>query len=253
MQLPRNWREVKLWQYQELFEIEAMDLTSLEKTIEQIAVLLNIPPDDEFLENMDTDELFETINTVSWLRTTPPLNFENKINDLEFKPLDKLTLGEFIDVEHYMSDPLNNMHTVLAILYKRTREDEWGNKHFEPHIYDLASRADVFRDSPVASVWGVFESYKTWKEKFTQVYENLFEPPVDEDEEELEGLNMIERAEIIKEQKAQARKKRWSWESILWGLSDGDVTKYDTLFNLPVILVFNTLSMRKDLGLDKSQ
>jgi hypothetical protein len=41
--------------------------------------------------------------------------------------------------------------------------------------------------------------------------------------------------------------RNWVWENILYKLSNGDITKYDTITAMPLIFIFNQLSFMKDM------
>jgi hypothetical protein len=86
-----------------------------------------------------------------------------------------------------------------------------------------------------------------YREDFLKKYENLFSGDLDEDlsDEERRELDPEEVKEIEKEQ-AQAK---WSWEQTIYGLTNGDITKSDKVGNLPLIYVFNILSMKKELDI----
>jgi hypothetical protein len=46
------------------------------------------------------------------------------------------------------------------------------------------------------------------------------------------------------------KKKKWGFENLIWNLSGGDITKFESIFEMKLILVFNVLSMRKSLGVE---
>ena len=48
----------------------------------------------------------------------------------------------------------------------------------------------------------------------------------------------------MKESLKEKTQAAFAWESLLWDLSGGDITKWDHLFKTSLILVFNTLSMK---------
>jgi hypothetical protein len=252
LKLPRNWSEVPLSQYQELVELRKEELDPTEMLIEQLALLADISPTDDVFEEMTLDELLEITQQMKWLAREPHSTEVTQIEGLRAKKLTNLTLGEFIDLEHWISvDYYANMHRMLAILYKKFSNDEWGNEVEEPYIYDLEERSKIFLQEGVTRVWYALSSYLEFKENFVKSYTDLF-AETNSDEAETEAEQVLNAQEKLAQRKADAEEKarsRWSWESILWSLSEGDVTKYDALFQSKVILIFNILAMKKSLNL----
>jgi hypothetical protein len=80
-------------------------------------------------------------------------------------------------------------------------------------------------------------------------YSNLFEDSnydVIENEEMFDEEELVELKKEIEDEKSKAK---FSWDSIIYNLSSGDITKMDAITNLPLIYVFNTLSMKKALDI----
>ena len=53
----------------------------------------------------------------------------------------------------------------------------------------------------------------------------------------------------LKAQEDGKKARKWGWESLIYDLCEGDFTKIKAVGELPLILVFNMLAMRKELGL----
>jgi hypothetical protein len=91
-----------------------------------------------------------------------------------------------------------------------------------------------------------------YREDFMNKYENLFNETDDEDDEEqldVKDFDSIEDYKASLEQKEQGkRSKKWGWEALLFDLCEGDLTKIEEIGKLPLIFVFNMLSMRKEMG-----
>ena len=242
MNIPKSWNDVTLYQYQEL----SKSMKSGEDMLDIFSILLNTTTDDPIIEDMDFDYVKSEIEKLGWLGLEPVGQLNNKIEELYIKEFKNLTLGEFIDIEHYYIESIENLHIICAILYRKQLIDKWGNIEWEPYEYNIENRGEIFLDQPITKVVSVLSGYIEFRTNFLNSYENLFQETVEDSEiEELSGREKIE-AEV--ERMNNKSKSKWSWESILLGLSNGDVTKFDELFKTPLILVFNTLSAKKVLG-----
>jgi hypothetical protein len=88
-----------------------------------------------------------------------------------------------------------------------------------------------------------------------QKYMALFNTDDETDDETLDPKDFDSIAEYKDELKAQEQSKKarkWGWESLIYDLCDGDFTKIKAVGELPLILVFNMLAMRKELGLNEA-
>jgi hypothetical protein len=138
-----------------------------------------------------------------------------------------------------------NFTLLLSILYKRWKTDEWGNLIFEPYTYSLMSRKEVFNELNINEVFGAVNNYVAYSNDFKKRYENLFNPVIEESEpEELDEDDLKAEAE-------EQRFNKWSWEKLLYDLSNQDLTKIDAVTDLPLVFVFNMLSMVEELQLNK--
>lgn len=242
--LPKSWNEVTVAQYIEIKELEN-EFEGFELLVEKLALLLDTSSDDELLD-ISVDEVISIFGKISWINKEPTEKFIKNIGDYSVKDLDKLNLGEFIDIEHFIQK-FSNLHKVCAILYKQTKTDEWGNIIEEPYLYDIETRAKFFLDKPITACYGIYSNYAFWRNNFMEVYEGLFNDPKSNEIEDEETLDPEELQEIKKEIKDEADRVKWSWESTLWKLSGHDITRYKDLFDVSLILVFNTLGMIKSV------
>ena len=247
--LPSNWSEISLSQYLELQECEAdPDLEGTELLIEQLSILLDTDNTDPLWDELSIEEFFALTAQVSWLSRPPRAVLEREYNGYTLKPFNSLLLGEFIDIEHFISQGYTASSTIAAILYKQTRTNDWGHRVWEPYTYDLETRAQRFEGLSVSAIWAMFEEYRFWKEDFMEKYDPLFADTSEEPEGYVaEALSALERAEAQKKAAREEAQRQWSWESILWTLSGGDVSRFEDLFNSNVILIFNVLAMKKVL------
>jgi len=68
-------------------------------------------------------------------------------------------------------------------------------------------------------------------------------------QDDINDFDSVDEYKANKEAVEHGKKaKKWGWESLLFDLCDGDITKMDDVGNQSLIFVFNMLSMRKDMG-----
>lgn len=242
MLLPKSWNDIDVLQFKELRSLK--DIPELfSREIEALATLTGLPSED--LEDYDVDEIQEFMSEIKWVNSEPPKRFKREVLKLHFKDFNKLTLGEFIDIEYFFSkDYIANISEVAAICYKKTKKNEWKETIYEPYTYSPFDRATMFDEIPITDIYGIIPEYLSFRDNFMKTYANLFEPEFEE-EEESEDLTPEEKKEIQEEQKI----KKWSWERLLYSICNEDLTKISQASDLSLIFVFNMLSMKKELNL----
>jgi len=244
MNLPKNWTQVTVSQWQELSLIDPTEFNSVFlQTIEALSILSDTDPEE--LEDLDPEELLDLASKVQFIKREPSNKPKELVKGFRLKPLDALTLGEFIDLEYYTMQLAENFTLLLSILYKRWKSDEWGNLVFEPYTYKLNDRKEVFNEVSINDVFGAVNNYITYSNDFKKRYENLFNPVIEEQEP-----TELDEDDLKAEQEEQ-RFNKWSWEKLLYDLANEDLTKIDAVTDLPLVFVFNMLSMVEELQLNK--
>lgn len=232
MNLPKNWTEVKVDQFIELHNLEESSGSLFLSQLERLAILTDQDADEI---DITTDELVEYIRLLAWTKNEPK-GFRKEIGQKVFKGLD-LTLGEFIDLEHYFAeDYISNLAVIASILFRRFKRNEWGDRVLEPYTYNPKDRESEFLELPITDIYGIISEYLKFRDNVMKSYENLFTPDLPEDGEMDE--------EDIQEEKKESK---WSWELLLFQLANEDITKVDQITDLPLIFVFNFLSMRSEM------
>lgn len=192
-------------------------------------------------EELDIDELGELTKQIKWVQSDPSRRYKNKLDNYVLKPFSKLSLGEFIDLEHYFSNNyLEHFCHILALLYRRTYKNVYGDDVIEPYEYSPRDRLDWYLEYPITDVYGLIPEYLKYRENFTNTYTNLLVDVVTDDE-------VLEDADEIKEQKKEQEKQKFAWESTIMALCNDDLSKFNDILNMPVVLVFNILGMKKTL------
>lgn len=243
MQLPKTWSNISVSQYAELKGLEASSFDSaFDYNLEMLSILTDTDIND--IEDLDFDEMSDIINELSWINREPNRPINRKISDLHYIGFHNLKVGEFIDLEYYFT---NNYHKhltdICAVVYRKSKLDEWNNVVFEPYSYDLNDRKELFNELPCTDVYGIVKDYILFRDNFMNAYINLFqEPATDEIEEDLTDED---KEEIAKEDSLN----KWSWEKTLYILANEDITRIDDVLNMNLIFAFNMLSMKTELQL----
>ena len=243
MQLPTTWSNISVSQYAELKGLDASSFDSaFDYNLEMLSILTDTDIND--IEDLDFDEMTAIISELSWINREPNRPINRKISDLHYIGFQHLKVGEFIDLEYYFT---NNYHKhltdICAVVYRKSKLDEWGNVVFEPYTYDLNDRKVLFNELPCTDVYGIVKDYILFRDNFMNAYINLFqEPATDEIEEDLTDED---KEEIKKEDQLN----KWSWEKTLYILANEDITRIDDVLNMNLIFAFNMLSMKTELQL----
>ena len=253
MKVPKGWHEVKLYQFKELRELKDSE-GFFNTQLETLAILLDVPSDE--LEELSLDEIGEIFKSVKWVLSEPKKAHASEViidgDTYILKPFKKLTLDEFIDLNYFLTnDYLKHISHIVSVFYRRIKTDNWGNVEFEPYIFNPFDVFDKFDDLNITQVYGLIPEFLKWRDDFLKKYENLFNQDDDEDDEPLdvkEFDSLEEYKESLKAQEQAKKSKKWGWESLLFDLCEGDLTKIKAVGELPLIFVFNMLSMRKEMG-----
>ena len=254
MNLPHSWHNVKLYQFKELRALkDAGGFFNIQ--LETLAILADVSTDE--IEELTLEEIATLFKSVKWVLHEPKKGLSNELlldgETYTLQPFKKLTLDEFIDLEYFLqNDYLVHISHIVSVFWRRTRLDEWQNLHFEPYIFSPFERHEQFDDVEITKVYGILNEYLKFRENFMQKYTALFNSDDEPDDEKLDPKDFDTIEEYKDELKAQEQSKKarkWGWESLIYDLCEGDFTKIKAVGELPLILVFNMLAMRKEMGL----
>lgn len=152
--------------------------------------------------------------------------FEFKGVQYGFQPLSKCTVGEWIDLETRMKDPIKNMESILAILYRPITESKFDSfewkaksyiktligqtesmfKYYKVEDYDTEKRVwreEIFQDLPIdyaLGCWTFFIAFTLSLEKdilsYSEVEANLKKEMMMEIDEAIKGLQFNNTMDI---------------------------------------------------------
>lgn len=241
--LPNNWNEVSCIQFLDIKNLN-MDMTFFLRQLNILSILSGKEVDDMYWDDMYVDDLSNAISQLKWITSLPPNIYKKKINKLTCKDFNTLTLGEFIDIDYYFSqNQFENLPKICAILYRQTKLDEWNNLIYEPYEFDIEARSELFYDISIADIYGILNAYYTFRQSIVNNYYQLFNPILD-NEENLDDED-LDDPYVQKEIEKEKMQQKWAWDSVLHKLTDGDITKENGMYDLPLIFILNKLSYKK--------
>ena len=244
MYLPKKWSNISVEQFIEISQIDK-DQGANGYNSELISIVTDMTYEE--VDELDLDDMVQMVNDMKWSNTQPSKQYKHELLGMKIKPLSKLCLFEYIDLDYYFNDNYHtNIDKICAILYRQTKVNEWGEVVLETYDYDIHIRAEKFLDLPITDVYGIVAEFLKFRENFLDVYKNLF----GEAEEDLTAEDKAAmEPEEIKEVEAEVKNNKWSWERMIYGLTDGDITKSEAVGALPLTYVFNMLGMKKELDI----
>ena len=122
---------LSIGEYQKLSNLE--HLTDLEKTMEIVHTVTTI--DKDTLAKWTPNQLASIGESVLNLMDFDSATFYPIIefNDVlyGYRPLSKMTLGEYVDLERLCKEPNNNLHEITALLYRPITKDKTQSLKFQ--------------------------------------------------------------------------------------------------------------------------
>jgi hypothetical protein len=245
-----SWKDITVEQYIELVKLNKEGFDNvIDYQIEMINILYDEDLTDKFDDLLYTDFL-PYLNSISFVNREPNFKYKTVLNEYEITAFEHLRFGEYIDIEYYMQDEIGNLANILSIIYKKYKLDEFNNKLYEPYSsVDIKLRSNYWLTVPITDVYGVIPKFKEFRENFLMNYKELFVNDNDNDDQDKydDILSEQDKKEIEAEIEKDKKMAKWSWEFVLYELTNGDITKYSQVLDLPLLFVFNQLTFSKSI------
>jgi hypothetical protein len=171
LNLPESWFEVSIEKFQELATYNGGN--SITNSINIISCLADVDPMD--IKLISAEDLKRVIDAIQWIVQDPSPEFKHTINidgiDYSMIPkLNEMTVGEWIDIETFSENYLDNMHNIMSILYRpliSTVNDE--TRFIEKYDAQKSLRtAELFKEKMnVGDVYGAALFFSLIGLKFT--------------------------------------------------------------------------------------
>ena len=238
--LPNNWSDVTLNQFIELRSLNSDD-GLFNHNIDVLCIVTDSHPN--FFDDVDMHDVHEWSKDLKWLHSEPSKLYSDRVGKFHLKPMNELTLGEFIDLEYYFTqDYIKNLPNICALLYRIPEIVEDGVVvKWETTNFKASARAHYFLEQPITKVYGILTEYIKFRDQFISSHSNLMTEDIDDD------LSDIDDPEERKEAEKQKASNKWGWEQLIWSMCNGDLTKYEQVIQMKLILVFNFIAMRREL------
>ena len=117
---------VNVEQYQQLVDIE--HLTDLQKIIRYVSVLSGISEDEiKQWDHLGIQDVYNDLSVALDAKEEfhPIFEYEGKL--FGFANINKLSLGQYVDLENLAKDPNKNLHEMMAILYRPIKKHNFKN------------------------------------------------------------------------------------------------------------------------------
>jgi hypothetical protein len=246
MIVKKSWNDISVEEWLDLEKLKTNELSFWTYQIERLSILCEVDSDDDYFDDLDIDDINVLIKEAAFLDTPPSRNYKNEIGDYKLINLNKVSLGEWIDIDTYLTkDFLENYTKLLSILYRKYKVNEWGYIEYEPYTYDINVRSLDFEFININDIYGVIEYVMNWRKNVLDNYKSILlnDDGEELDEEEKEGLSEADIKEIEADLKKEKAKKDFSWLKFVWDLSGDDITKMKDVLNTSFILTMNTQMM----------
>lgn len=241
-----SWEDVTLKQLLDLKAVDPLEVdTSTGLLVKKVSILCEV--EEEVVEELDVEELMSLALVLSFANEDPT-TYKERIENYVMKPFSKLTLGEFITLDVYVStDYIKNAAKIISIIYRRWKIGEFGSEELEQlGKIDIEKRAEEMLNAKAGEVFGVIAEFLKFRERFMERYADQFEGDDDEDDEEEE----MSEAERLREEAKRKKLKKWAWHSLIYRLCQGDLTKIEAVTELELEMVFTFGRMKDELKLE---
>ncbi len=144
-----SWADITIGQYQEIMSIQTDN--EITKFVETVSICLDMDPSE--IRTLSFNDFRELQKDMSFINKDPESVVVNKfeIDGIHYgliPDMSVITAGEFIDAEQFKNDAMDNLHNLVALIYRPiTKELPDGQYEIELHkSQGFERRANLFRD-----------------------------------------------------------------------------------------------------------
>jgi hypothetical protein len=166
--IPESWSEVTLRKFQEVAQVDIENERL--RAIEIISIMADCDPD--LLKNTDLQSLNLVLDKLEWTKIPPSDEYKTEITIkgivYNLVNLRSLSNGEWIDLDGFCEKHIDNIHKIMAVLYRPVGE-EYNSKSSEERaslFLDEVKISDVFGTMLFFSLIGI--KYMTHIETYLQ-------------------------------------------------------------------------------------
>ena len=151
--IPDNWSDITIGTYQKYVKIQEGKGSEKNKIIKSVSLLCNTTP--FIVKKMPYKDLLEIMAIIKKMIDTEPKKEKFRkvftFNDEEYgfcPNLSNITTGEYIDLESYCKEPVENLHIIMSILYRKinfSRGDRYSIEEYNPDEF----KEEIFKDCPM--------------------------------------------------------------------------------------------------------
>jgi len=246
-----SWNDFSVEKFQQLI-IEFKENTE-EDNIDILSFCLDVSPEE--IEQLSYEDYVNYCNKMSFIYSTPSSKIYNSLQvknyNFYLKTFNDLTLGEYVDLENYVKEPIENLHLILAVMYRQMESggDTLNPPQYEKYSHYVQHRSSLFKQANINFCYGIIEYFLKFRKEILEKYAGLFEENNNEElkEEELNKLNRTERIEVVNAEKQEKKRQKWGWFQLIYSLSNNDILKMEAVTNLPLIQCLNVLAMKAEM------
>ena len=151
--IPDKWSDITISTYQQYVKIQEAKGSEKNKVLKSLALLCDTTT--AVVKKMAYKDLLEIMGIIKTMVDTEPDKQEfrkvfmfNK-EEYGFVPnLSNITTGEYIDLETYCKEPIENLHIIMSILYRKItfkRNERYAIENYNPDEF----KEELFKDCPM--------------------------------------------------------------------------------------------------------
>jgi len=175
--IPDKWSDITIETYQKYVEIQEGKGSEKNKVIKSLALLCNVSP--FVVKKMAYKDLLEIMAILKTMIDTEPNKeefrkmFMFKKEKYGFCPnLSRITTGEYIDLETYCKNPIENLHIIMSILYRKItfeRNERYAIEEYNPDEF----KEELFKDCPMDIALSSLGFFLTLGERLAKTSHNF--------------------------------------------------------------------------------
>ena len=216
--IPESWSDVTIGQFQEFMSVSTDTTieTPTKKIVKQVSILTDT--DETLIYDLPATALTKINEELGGFKIEPTNQFKNiiEVEGRRYgfqKDLNQLTLGEWIDLENFVTtSPVDNIHKIAAVLYRPidTEGDEFFSYTIKPYkTINLNETAALFQARvSINDIYGIVVFFLTFVEILLKDMTSSSQLTSKETKKMIKTLTKIIKNEVNQKKKQMPSKKK---------------------------------------------